>query len=90
MILAMDSQNPMNTDMALARQRELPSETVRGEDRLRKLVTLQDFLVHVAIALLFACVAARHINHHPPGDLSGVNIQTKVTFPHLERSAHSM
>ena len=74
MILAMNSQDPANTYLALALQRQLTGETVRRKNRLRESRTFQNVLVHAAITFTIPCVPALHINYDPATDFAGGNV----------------
>ena len=49
-----NSHDPMNTYLALARQRQLTSDTVRREDRLREPRTFQNVPMHAVITFTIA------------------------------------
>jgi hypothetical protein len=84
MILAMNSEDPMNTYLALTRQRQLTGETVRQENRLREPRTFQNLPMHAAIT--FICVPALHIDHDPATNFAGGNVQPKHPLLYLKRS----
>ena len=86
MILAMNSQDPMNTYLALTRQRQLTGETVRRENRLREPRTFQNVTMHAAITFIIACVPALHIDYDPASNFAGGNVQSKHPLLYLKRS----
>jgi len=86
MILAVNSQDPMNTYLALTRQRQLTGETVRRENRLREPRAFQNVPMHAAITFIIACVPALHIDHDPATDFAGGNVQPKHPLLYLKRS----
>ena len=77
MILAMKSQNPMNTYVALARQRQLAGEMVRREEGLGIPCIFQNLPMHTSIAFIIACIPAPHVDHYLSAYLARGDVQPK-------------
>jgi hypothetical protein len=89
MILAMNSQNPMNTYIALARQRQLAGEMVRREEGLGIPCTFQNLPMHTSIAFIIACIPAPHVDHYLSAYLAS-DVQPKRSLLDLKRSAYGV
>jgi hypothetical protein len=63
-ILAMNPQHPVNTYIALTRQRELARQTVRREEGLGIQRTFQNLSMHTAVAIIIACIPTQHVDHN--------------------------